>query len=210
MLVGTTAVDGTPLDQLGPGSRKKVRMCCDDCGKQTVTQFNNYTQAQRLHKLAGKTRCRKCGKKSGGITRRGRKNGKTATRNRQQRGDKHPSWKGGNYVNNHGYRMLYVGGGIPGRAGWTKYRPEHILVIEKQLGRKLRPGELVHHIDGDKLLNILLNLWLTDSKGHRGAHVSLQEIGYRLVRAGLISFDTESGTYVTEARLEQLLMKIAT
>ena len=103
--------------------------------------------------------------------------------------------------------MLYIGEGATGRAGWSRYRPEHILAVEKQLGRKLRPGELVHHIDGNKLLNSLLNLWLTNSKGHRDAHVSLQEIGYRLVRAGLVSFDTKSGAYVLESQLEQLLMK---
>jgi hypothetical protein len=54
-------------------------------------------------------------------------------------GEKHPQWKGGKYINDNGYVMIYVGN--------HKYKPEHILVMEKLLGRKLKINEMVHHID---------------------------------------------------------------
>lgn len=46
---------------------------------------------------------------------------------------------------------------------------EHILVIEKHLGRQLKGKETVHHIDGVKTNNLLGNLMLFPT---RGAHTA--------------------------------------
>ena len=43
---------------------------------------------------------------------------------------------------------------------WTK---EHILVMERHLGRKLKNGEIVHHIDHNRSNNKIENLILCDS-----------------------------------------------
>ena len=42
--------------------------------------------------------------------------------------------------------------------------PVHRWVAEKKLGRELRPGEVVHHKDRDKLNNDPDNLWVFSSQ----------------------------------------------
>lgn len=48
--------------------------------------------------------------------------------------------------------------------GYKRYKdsnkPVHRYMAEKRLGRKLRPGEVVHHIDRDKCNNSKSNLWV--------------------------------------------------
>ena len=68
-------------------------------------------------------------------------------------GKNHTSWKGGKFTVGDGYTRITVGRG--------KSIDEHISVMEKHLGRRLRTGEMVHHIDGDKTNNRKGNLMLT-------------------------------------------------
>lgn len=49
----------------------------------------------------------------------------------------------GKYITKDGYVMVYVGKAISSNG----YIPEHVLVMEKKIGRKLLPGEIVHHIE---------------------------------------------------------------
>ena len=49
---------------------------------------------------------------------------------------------------------------------------EHRFVMEKHLGRKLRCGEFVHHIDENKHNNDILNLKITSNSEHVSQHVS--------------------------------------
>ncbi len=72
-------------------------------------------------------------------------------------GTNNPNWKGGKFMNN-GYVYIHVAG--------QRYRGEHTLKAEKALGRKLKKGELVHHIDGDKSNNKNSNLLICDRSYH--------------------------------------------
>ena len=65
-----------------------------------------------------------------------------------QKREKHPAWKGGRITTPHGYVRLY----LPDhpRVNSSGYVYEHIVVVEHKLRRVLLPGEVVHHIDGDR------------------------------------------------------------
>lgn len=62
-----------------------------------------------------------------------------------------------------GYRYFYIDG---------KNVAEHRLVMERHLGRSLQSYETVHHRDGDRLNNDIVNLELWSSRHCKGQRVS--------------------------------------
>lgn len=209
MLKTDKAVDGTPISELSVGSEKRVQLVCDTAGCRRVTEtlWRNYIQYQRKRGFTGETFCQPCVARKTGDACRGKTNPKTADRNRKQRAEKHPSWKGGRYTDAHGYVMVRVekGRAVSG-SGWDQYRKEHTVLMEEAVGRPLTKDEVVHHLDLVKSNNALLNLWLTTHKGHRDAHHSLQLIGAALYAAGLVIFDRDKGIYtVADLKLRELL-----
>jgi len=51
------------------------------------------------------------------------------------------------------------------------YVAEHRLMVEQSIGRYLEPGEVVHHINGDKHDNRLENLQLMTAAQHSSHHM---------------------------------------
>ena len=65
------------------------------------------------------------------------------------------------YISTEGYKMI-------GKS--SNRKPEHRRVMEEYLGRELKPDEIVHHIDGNKLNNDISNLQLVTRAEHIDIH----------------------------------------
>lgn len=50
---------------------------------------------------------------------------------------------------------------------------EHVLVMEEHLGRYLKPGEIIHHIDCNKSNNDISNLALVNKHQHASIHAKI-------------------------------------
>lgn len=85
------------------------------------------------------------------------KKGKKPNKTSFQKGSKNLKWKGGKYKN--WYRRTIYSPSHP-RANKRGYLARYVIVMEKHLGRFLKPKEVVHHInkikDDDRLENLML------------------------------------------------------
>lgn len=87
-------------------------------------------------------------------------------------GNTNGNWKGGRTVTPQGYPMIRMPDHPDAKT--NGYLFEHRWVMEQKLGRRLRPFEVVHHLDGNKKNNSPENLELFDSNG---AHISETTVG---------------------------------
>lgn len=83
-------------------------------------------------------------------------------------GKDHPSWKGGEYINDSGY-VLKLHRNHPSNVR-KPYLREHRLILEAHLGRILTKDEIVHHINGNKTDNRLENLMIVTRSEHIKMH----------------------------------------
>ena len=81
-------------------------------------------------------------------------------------GENNHNWKGRKSIDERGYVRILLGG-----RGCYKY--EHRIVMEKKLGRELKPNEDVHHINGNKQDNRPENLMLLSDSEHSRHHAVL-------------------------------------
>lgn len=80
-------------------------------------------------------------------------------------------------------------------AGAGHWRKEHALVMERELGRRLEPGEHVHHINAVKDDNRPENLWVCTGSAHSLAEASVRPLLAGLIADGLVVFDRDAGAY---------------
>ena len=70
-------------------------------------------------------------------------------------------------ITDSGYKHVYTINKKYKKYGWT---PEHVLVAENIIGRKLEPGEVVHHKDFNPSNNLPENLQVMNEVEHRNYH----------------------------------------
>lgn len=87
--------------------------------------------------------------------------------------------------------------------GVTAYVVGHRLVMERALGRKLAPGEVVDHINGDRLDNRRANLRLTDAKGNAQNTATRSGSGFRGV-----SFNKAKGRWQAYAKRDRRMVHL--
>lgn len=81
-------------------------------------------------------------------------------------GNKNPFWNGGRKIDKYIYVLCPD---HPSRKNKTsKYVAEHVLVIEKQIGRYLNKNEYIHHRNGIKTDNRVENLEIVTKRIHYG------------------------------------------
>ena len=71
-------------------------------------------------------------------------------------------------ITKEGYRQVYKPNSPEARE--NGFAPEHRVRASKKLGRPLRDGEVVHHIDGNKLNNRPSNLQVMTPEQHWRVH----------------------------------------
>lgn len=83
-------------------------------------------------------------------------------------GSKNSSWKGGKTRHSKGY--VLIRNPTHHRSTKNGYVMEHVLVLEKKLGRSLKPNEIVHHINHKKTDNHPANLQVMTRSQHQRFH----------------------------------------
>jgi len=112
---------------------------------------------------------------------------------REYKGENHREWRGGRYIQR-GYIMVKAYD-HPNRNN-LNYVSEHVLVMEKEIGRYIVRGEIIHHINGKRDDNRIENLILCDNKKeHRKIDKNLRAITYELIDNGIIIFDKDKREY---------------
>lgn len=174
MIKGTMFTERVKTNYKRTGKDGKVSIqfairVCDECGEEKKCRWDSIIVGRERRK--GKIDlCKRCS------------NGKKYRK--MPLGKKHGNYKHG--LNN-GYKILTV----PDRRRMF----EHIWLVEKKLGRKIKKPETVHHIDMDKTNNNLCNLYLFENNScHRTCHANMQTLGYQLLNKH-IWFDYKNKKY---------------
>jgi hypothetical protein len=128
-----------------------------------------------------KNTCSRCGGKKDYEAKFCRSCAPKAQSMRGRKRDLHPAWKGGQFINDDGYVMTLAPDHPWPRA--SRYILEHVRLMELAIGRRLRRGEVVHHVDHNRRNNVIANLAHMSAADHSTLHRAL-DAGSRLRNRG--------------------------
>lgn len=114
-------------------------------------------------------KCEHCGQKFAASNKTMRFCGYSCRSKVVQLGEKSHRWKGGRMIDGRGYIQI-LKRDHPFATKPNFYIREHRLVMETHLGRFLKRGESIHHINGIKHDNRLSNLQLLSPSEHARLH----------------------------------------
>jgi hypothetical protein len=154
---------------------------CDNCGIEFTKSRNG------VYDITSKSYCKDCILVHGKAKLAGQVG-------YQARAIKHKKEKAGTLFKKEGYPEIRYGIDYPHRSGFGSIR-EHQYVMEMHLNRRLKKGEVVHHIDGNKQNNNLENLYLTSVAEHNKLHAESESIIFELYKQGIVKFNKEIGRY---------------
>lgn len=122
---------------------------------------------------------------------------------RKCKGKNHPCWKGGISKKN-SYKKVFHNGNT---------KPLYKVVMEEALGRPVKIGEMIHHIDLNKQNDYLFNLLLLKNrKIHSSIHVQFNRLARNLAKVlynlGIITFDRKTLIYNINEKSIQNLNKL--
>lgn len=99
--------------------------------------------------------------------------------------------RGDGYITKQGYHLIFDG---------TAYVPAHRFAFPE-----LPKDWVVHHVDGDKLNNVVKNLVALSKQAHREAHGSLEKVSYALIQSGLIEYCRETNSYSLSTSMKKFM-----
>lgn len=97
--------------------------------------------------------------------------------------------RGQGYITKQGYHLVFDG---------KNYIPAHRTAFPD-----IPVDWVVHHIDGDKLNNVVSNLLPLSKSTHRELHGQLETLSYLLIQCGLIVFNRDTCTYALSSSLQK-------
>jgi hypothetical protein len=90
-------------------------------------------------------------------------------------GPNHPNWGGGEYIDPDGYKRVYD----PTHPNTDSrgYVKEHVKVMVEYLGRPMKKGEHIHHINQNRLDNRISNMKVVSISEHMRIHMTKDMTG---------------------------------
>lgn len=180
----------------------QAKVQCELCGEQRIIRWHSMWKKENHH-------CRSC-------IPRLKLTGKKHSLERRINQSRSLQKEGGGWRIQEGYKQINVYEQGHFRKDQHKkgsYVMEHILIMEKHLGRSIEKHELVHHVDEDRVNNSIDNLYLCSGATlkesrqiHNKIHQSAENLSIELFKLGLVAFI--DGKYVMSDKLASLAASI--
>lgn len=203
MIKNNSTINGAHIvSELSKFSRQKVIRICDLCGEEKEVEWNTIVRCRNKHNT-NKDYCFTCSMK---IYNSGENNPAKKSENREKISR---ALKGKSKVFKDGKNLRILDRKISSSGHvlkWSdndhKHVQEHRLIYADAINKHHSKLEEIHHIDGNKINNNILNLVELTPSEHGALHSQLEKLAFDLVKNKLIIFDKENKKYKLSSNLE--------